>query len=492
MPPIAITGQAQVISLPTDSVILNGSESYDPDGKITKWRWTKIAGPSSFKMNRSDSAKTVVTLLEQGVYAFELKVTDDKGANGMDTLQVTVNIGSTTNQPPVACAGQDQIITLPVNSVLLDGTCSTDPDNNITSYTWTKISGPTSYSFENANAVKTQVYDLVEGSFLFELKVTDAEGLFSFDTVHVLVKSQIDNSSVDIYVTGEGNGVAKYWKNGQEVMLSNYAIGRAITVNGNDVYVAGEQGDYFYMDTTNIAMYWKNGQEVLLPSQRGAGATSIAVNGSDVYVTGWEYKGIHTVAKYWKNGQQFYLTDGSNNAEATCIVIVDDNVYIGGYEQNVAKYWKNGQEVLLEENAAATSIAVNGNDVYVSGWGFKGSAIVAKYWKNGEPVILTDGPQDNRATSITVSGNDVYVAGYEDGGNYTIAKYWKNGEEVTLSKGSNFALAFSIAVLGTNVYVAGYENETNGIFARIWKNGQPVPFALPNGSIATSIFLVPR
>ena len=47
-PPIAIAGPDQVISLPTDSVLLDGKNSSDPDGTINEWLWTKISGPASF------------------------------------------------------------------------------------------------------------------------------------------------------------------------------------------------------------------------------------------------------------------------------------------------------------------------------------------------------------------------------------------------------------------------------------------------------------
>jgi hypothetical protein len=47
-PPIAIAGPDQVITLPTDSVLLDGSASNDPDGTISEWLWQKISGPASF------------------------------------------------------------------------------------------------------------------------------------------------------------------------------------------------------------------------------------------------------------------------------------------------------------------------------------------------------------------------------------------------------------------------------------------------------------
>ena len=99
----------------------------------------------------------------------------------------------TQNQPPVACAGGDQIILLPVNNMLLDGRCSSDPENAIMAYLWTKISGPGSFSIDNANTVQTQVNNLVEGTYQFQLKVTDAGGLFSLDTVSVIVTAQTTN-----------------------------------------------------------------------------------------------------------------------------------------------------------------------------------------------------------------------------------------------------------------------------------------------------------
>jgi hypothetical protein len=47
-PPIALAGPDQVITLPTDSISLDGSASNDPGGKISEWLWKKISGPSSF------------------------------------------------------------------------------------------------------------------------------------------------------------------------------------------------------------------------------------------------------------------------------------------------------------------------------------------------------------------------------------------------------------------------------------------------------------
>jgi N-acetylneuraminic acid mutarotase len=187
-PPIAVAGPDQVITLPADSVSLDGSNSSDPDGTISGWLWTKISGPASFNIINSSATGTVVKNLTAGVYKFELKVKDNGGLSAKDTVQIIVD-DPAVNQPPVANAGSDQTITLPVNAVNLDGSASTDPDNNIISYAWTKITGPSSFNIINANAVQTQVNNLVQGIYQFELKVADVGALFSRDTIQVTVNA---------------------------------------------------------------------------------------------------------------------------------------------------------------------------------------------------------------------------------------------------------------------------------------------------------------
>ena len=185
--PIAIAGPDQVITLPTDSVSLDGRNSSDPDGTISNWLWTKISGPASFIINNSSSSTSGIKNLVPGVYQFELKVTDNAGQSAKDTVQVYVNDPSQPNRPPVANAGVDQTINLPTNSVTVNGSGSTDPDNNIVSYAWTKISGPSSFSINDASVVQTTVTNLIQGVYQFELKVTNAGGLFAKDTVQIFV-----------------------------------------------------------------------------------------------------------------------------------------------------------------------------------------------------------------------------------------------------------------------------------------------------------------
>lgn len=92
------------------------------------------------------------------------------------------------NRPPVARAGDNVSTQLPDNVVTLDGTKSSDPDENIVSYAWTYKSGPAQFLIDNPNIAKTEVRNLVAGDdYVFTLTVTDAEGKSSIDEVRITV-----------------------------------------------------------------------------------------------------------------------------------------------------------------------------------------------------------------------------------------------------------------------------------------------------------------
>jgi len=243
-PPIAVAGPDQVITLPADSVSLDGRSSSDPDGMISGWLWTKISGPVSFNIIKQSDSVTKVKNLIPGAYEFELKVTDNSGLSAKDTMRVIVDSVLTSNHRPIANAGVDQIISLPTNTVNLDGSGSTDPDNNIISYAWTKVSGPSSFNIANANATQTQGTNLVQGIYQLELKVTDAVGLFSKDTMQILVN--VPESSTSISVTGcnatmtsfghlSQEGVGQISSAGSKIFFSGY-LGNGANNGVTDIY----------------------------------------------------------------------------------------------------------------------------------------------------------------------------------------------------------------------------------------------------------------
>ena len=94
------------------------------------------------------------------------------GRTTKSSVQITVNAA---NIPPTANAGVDQSITLPINSVTLTGS-GTDADGTISAYSWTKLSGPLRVHITNASSAATSVTGLAQGTYQFQLTVTDNSG----------------------------------------------------------------------------------------------------------------------------------------------------------------------------------------------------------------------------------------------------------------------------------------------------------------------------
>ncbi len=320
-----------------------------------------------------------------------------------------------------------------------------------------------------------------------------------------------------VYVAGwESNGahkVAKYWKNGIPVVLSDGALdteARAILVVGSDVYVAGTENTG---TQEPAAIYWKNGVKVVLPN--GATPTEaicIAVSGSDVYVAGEQFSkskirpGSIRNALYWKNGIPVYLTTDSNyDTFVESIIVAGPDVYVAATARDenfrgIAKYWKNGVVVELFDGSYSSSVysmAISGNDLYLGGSTLKdqGKHNQAIYWKNGNAVILTDGKLSGQVDSLAISENNIYALGKETDINngIIIQKLWKNGKLNSVSSNSLFEFT-SLAVSNNTVYISGVEQVGNNRKAKYWINILYKFVDLTDGTheaAANSIFVTP-
>ncbi len=216
LPPVANAGADQTITLPVNNVTVNGSASKDQDsgGVIFSWSWTQSSGPSGATITSPTTAITTITGLQAGVYVFKLQVTDSNGATAYDSL--IVNVNRAANLPPIANAGTSKSIILPVNTVNLDGSLSSDPDGTIVSYGWAQISGPSSSTIANPGSFITVATNLIAGQYVFELTVTDNSGAVS-------------NAQVKITVVGSG----------PQPPIANAGANQTITLPVNQVSMDG-------------------------------------------------------------------------------------------------------------------------------------------------------------------------------------------------------------------------------------------------------------
>ncbi|WP_437394920.1 hypothetical protein [Flagellimonas lutimaris] len=303
----------------------------------------------------------------------------------------------------------------------------------------------------------------------------------------------------DIYAAGHeysssrSTYIAKYWKNGKAVLLSDgaqneYALSIFVT-DDSDVYICGRAVD--------IARYWTNNAPVDLPTSTTAQA--IKVYNNRVYIVGREWNGSTHFAKLWTDGNVTTLNNGLGFSVASDVFINENDVYVSGKQDNgnfyQPVYWKNGILQILGNGitfGSAESIYVVEDDVYVAGNEFNGSTNVAKYWKNGVPHILTNGSNSAIANDIFVDQTDVYVVGRETISPRSTAIVWKNDNREDLTNGNNDAIANSVYVMDGDVYVGGFE-VINGLrVATYWKNGVPVRLSASdpaNSTEVTSIFI---
>jgi hypothetical protein len=82
-------GLDMIIELHQNFTVLQGG-FYNADRSFKKVEWRKVSGPDSCIIVDKDSLKTVVSNLREGVYEFELTVTDKMNLYGKDSVRVEV------------------------------------------------------------------------------------------------------------------------------------------------------------------------------------------------------------------------------------------------------------------------------------------------------------------------------------------------------------------------------------------------------------------
>ena len=149
------------------------------------------------------------------------------------------------NQSPVAQAGADVNVQLPVAQVVLDGSSSQDSDGSIASYAWQQINGSTAVSLAGKDSPKLTITNILAGDYTFELQVKDNQGAIATDRVSVAVAAEATAPAPSPTPSADCNC--------DHVITpaNSYVNGQSLGVKPGDV-VCVQAGQYDYLNLFNF------------------------------------------------------------------------------------------------------------------------------------------------------------------------------------------------------------------------------------------------
>lgn len=296
----------------------------------------------------------------------------------------------------------------------------------------------------------------------------------------------------DVYVIGNVDGNPIMWKNGRpdSLMADMNTDVRSIFVTEKDVYILGSTNVIDYTNPSNSTFEYilrKNNNSQQLRDIRNV--KTLLVNGNDVYIGGQDtiYNSVYTYpsAALWKNGATQTLPSKWNSC-AQDMVEVNNNIYVLGY---CGEVWKNGDSLQCERSCCydASSLYVVNNDIYITGDYVEDFFYhYATFWKN-DSIIRLSNELGSRARDICVDGKNIYIVGQVK----NRATLWINGTAQTLSEEGISSVARSICVSNGDIYVLGeivlnkdIVDDRTAIV--LWKNGIPQTLGVGRHSITVS------
>lgn len=170
------------------SIVLDGSGSSGPSNRPLFFKWTILDQPERSRPTFTNidtlfpTFKAGATSNDEGTYVIQLVVTD--GINTSRPDIVTINV--IKDIPIARIADGDRTVTSG-NPVTLDGSGSSDPNNDPLTFTWSIDSQPSGsmVSLNNTSSQIASFTPIVDGEYIITLKVEDDDGNIDTDTVTI-------------------------------------------------------------------------------------------------------------------------------------------------------------------------------------------------------------------------------------------------------------------------------------------------------------------
>jgi alpha-tubulin suppressor-like RCC1 family protein len=213
--PVANAGSDQNVTAGT-LVTLDGSASSDADDDLLTFTWSFTSVPEGSNAGLSDAAAVNPTFTADmdGAYVLQLIVHDGSNDSAPETVTVTA---ATANSAPVANAGPDQNVTAG-SLVTLDGSASSDADDDLLTYSWSFTSVPegSNAGMSDTAAVNPTFTADMDGAYVLQLTVNDSEADSAPDAMTVTAST---TNSVPSAHAGPGQNVIA----GSQVLLDGSA-----------------------------------------------------------------------------------------------------------------------------------------------------------------------------------------------------------------------------------------------------------------------------
>jgi hypothetical protein len=199
--PIANAGPDQAVSV-GQTVHLTGAASSDPDGDPLTFAWSFVTRPtgSTATLLNANTVTPSFVADRAGNFVVQLIVNDGHLSSTPDTVLI-----STSNTPPVANAGPDQTVD-PGTTVQLDGTASSDANNDPLSFLWSLTTRPAGSTATITNPLIPNPAFVADraGLYVAQLIVNDGFIDSAPDTVNITARNRQPDAVDDSATTQTG------------------------------------------------------------------------------------------------------------------------------------------------------------------------------------------------------------------------------------------------------------------------------------------------
>jgi hypothetical protein len=201
--PVADAGDDLVLVL-GGTAELDGSDSYDPQGRPLTYTWTLVDLPDasalgSSSISNATAAEASFVPDAKGVYIANLQVDNGLVGSLPDAAVITV---TGENGAPTANAGED-LSAMDCTDIALNATGSVDPDGDVLQYYWDLQGKPAESSasvdsFSDRSVAEPTFFADMAGDYVLSVAVYDGEVWSSPDLVNLTVTERSYNSSPSV------------------------------------------------------------------------------------------------------------------------------------------------------------------------------------------------------------------------------------------------------------------------------------------------------